>query len=156
MTDFSNSFLILAEEPSGGLFDFGLTLPAMMAQFLLLTLVLNIILYDPLLKVIDKRETYISSNLKKALGMMNEAELLTGVYQKRLEKAKIQAEQRSDKLDKSYKEMISFDLDVISSSLNNCVEKTLTGFSLEKYRLLNELEKDIESVSKNIVKIFIR
>ena len=49
------SILISSSEVSGpgGLFDFNLTLPLIAIQFVLLTVILNIILYNPLLTVIE-------------------------------------------------------------------------------------------------------
>jgi len=44
-------FLTLEEMGRGGLFDFGATLPLLVIQFALLTLVLNIVLYNPILNI---------------------------------------------------------------------------------------------------------
>ena len=49
----------------GGLFDFDATLPLVAIQFLLLMVILNIILYNPLLTVIEERKEYILTNLSK-------------------------------------------------------------------------------------------
>ena len=43
------TFLTLAAEDAGGLFDFGPTLPLIVIQFLALLFILNIILYNPLI-----------------------------------------------------------------------------------------------------------
>jgi hypothetical protein len=40
----NQNFILLAEEPAGGLFDFGATLPFIVIQFLLLMFILNLIL----------------------------------------------------------------------------------------------------------------
>jgi hypothetical protein len=48
----------------GGLFDFNATLPC--DSILLLTVVLNIVLYSPLLTIIEERKEYILTNLGKA------------------------------------------------------------------------------------------
>ena len=61
----------------GGLFDINLTLPLVAIQFLLLMVVLNIVLYSPLLAVISERNEYILNNLAKAseiLAQANETE----------------------------------------------------------------------------------
>ena len=64
--------IVLAEEERGGLFDFGATLPLVAVQFLVLMVVLNLILYTPLLTLINKRNEYIVSNLAKASEMLAE------------------------------------------------------------------------------------
>jgi len=50
------SILISSSEISGpgGLFDINATLPLVAIQFVLLTIVLNIILYNPLLTIIEE------------------------------------------------------------------------------------------------------
>ena len=69
------SILISSSEVSGpgGLFDFNATLPLVAIQFILLTLILNIILYSPLLAVMDERKEYILGNLSKASEILAEA-----------------------------------------------------------------------------------
>ena len=61
----------------GGLFDFNATLPLVAIQFVLLTLILNAILYSPLLTIIDERKEYILSNLTKASEILAKANKLT-------------------------------------------------------------------------------
>jgi len=62
------SMLISSSEVSGpgGLFDIDATLPLVAIQFILLTVVLNAILYSPLLTIINERKEYILTNLLKA------------------------------------------------------------------------------------------
>ena len=58
--------LHLEEVGAGGLFDFGATLPLLALQFVILTVVLNGLLYDPLLNTINDRNDYIVNNLSEA------------------------------------------------------------------------------------------
>ena len=62
------SILISSSEVSGpgGLFDINATLPLVAIQFILLMVILNVILYSPLLTVIEERKEYILNNLAKA------------------------------------------------------------------------------------------
>jgi len=67
-------FQLLSSTPgSGGLFDFGATLPLMAIQFLVLMVVLDSILYSPLLTTISEREEYVQVNLKKAAELIEKA-----------------------------------------------------------------------------------
>ena len=61
------SILISSSEVSGpgGLFDINATLPLVAIQFILLMIILNVILYNPLLTVIEERKEYILNNLSK-------------------------------------------------------------------------------------------
>jgi len=62
------SILISSSEVSGpgGLFDINATLPLVAIQFILLMVILNIILYSPLLTIIEERKEYILSHLAEA------------------------------------------------------------------------------------------
>merc|ERR1711981_1076133 len=64
----------------GGLFDFNATLILVAVQFILLMLVLNIILYTPLLTIIEERKEFILKNLAKASEMLAEANKLETEY----------------------------------------------------------------------------
>jgi len=62
------SILISSSEVSGpgGLFDINATLPLVGIQFTVLMVILNIILYSPLLTIIEERKEYILSYLAEA------------------------------------------------------------------------------------------
>jgi len=62
------SILISSSEVSGPgwLFDINATLPLVAIQFILLMVILNIILYSPLLTIIEERKEYILSHLAEA------------------------------------------------------------------------------------------
>ena len=72
------SLLIANSEVSGpgGLFDINATLIVVAIQFVLLMVILNIILYNPLLTIIVERKDYILKNLSKASNLLTEADLL--------------------------------------------------------------------------------
>jgi F-type H+-transporting ATPase subunit b len=77
-----NQSLILLS--AGGLFDFGGTLPALALEFILLMVVLNLILYTPLLNVINKRNNYIFENLSQSSDLLAQADELTAKYEAEL------------------------------------------------------------------------
>ena len=73
------SILISSSEVSGpgGLFDINATLPLVAIQFILLMVILNIILYSPLLTIIEERKEYILSHLAEASEKLAQAKQLT-------------------------------------------------------------------------------
>jgi len=73
------STLISSSEVSGpgGLFDINATLPLVAIQFILLMVILNIILYSPLLTVMEERKEYILSYLAQASEKLAQAKELT-------------------------------------------------------------------------------
>merc|ERR1711966_503436 len=80
--------LHLEEIGAGGLFDFGATLPLLALQFVILTVVLNGLLYDPLLNTINDRNDYIINNLSEASSLIKEANSITEKYELDLQNAK--------------------------------------------------------------------
>jgi len=88
------SILISSSEVSGpgGLFDFNATLPLVAIQFVLLTFILNIVLYNPLLTIIEERKEYILTNLGKASEILAEANKLTAQYEQELTSVRKEAQ----------------------------------------------------------------
>jgi F-type H+-transporting ATPase subunit b len=76
--------LILAAEPSGGLFDLDATLPIMAIQFLLLVVVLNKLFFTPLTGAIDERNDYVRQQIALAQERLEKANALALAYEKEL------------------------------------------------------------------------
>ncbi len=69
------------------------TLLVQMVNFIILVLVLNYLLYKPLLKIIDERKERIEGTLEEAERMMKEAERKLEEYNSRIRQARQQAQQ---------------------------------------------------------------
>ena len=76
----------------GGLFDFDATLPLVAIQFILLMLILNAILFSPLLTIIEDRNEFILTNLAKASEMLTQANTMTTQYQDELSNVRKEAQ----------------------------------------------------------------
>ena len=70
---------------AGGLFDFNATLPLIAIQFVALMVILDNILYSPLLTVINEREEYIQLNLKKAAELIENANKIKMATENKIE-----------------------------------------------------------------------
>ena len=114
----NQNFILLAEEPTGGLFDFGATLPFIVIQFLLLMFILNLILYRPLIKLVNQRNEYVLDNLNKASEKLVEANELVVNYEAKLQSIKVQTQQEIEKKQKKKKEIFAISLDIIQKYLN--------------------------------------
>jgi F-type H+-transporting ATPase subunit b len=86
--------LIFSSEVNGpgGLFDLGATLPLIAIQFVLLMVILNIILYSPVLAVIEERKEYILTNLGKAAELLGKANNITTQYEAALQLVRTEAQ----------------------------------------------------------------
>ena len=57
----------------GGIFDFDATLPTIAIQFIVSAIILDRILYRPLLKIIEERREYILTYLNRASKILKDA-----------------------------------------------------------------------------------
>ena len=108
------SILISSSEVTGpgGLFDINATLPLVAIQFILLTFILNVILYSPLLTIIDERKEYILGNLAKASEILAQANELTAQYEQELDSVRSEAQLEITNSQKTHREILEIELDI--------------------------------------------
>ena len=99
----SQSLILLS---AGGLFDFGATLPALILQFVLLMVVLNLVLYTPLLNAINTRNNYILENLSQSSDYLAQADELTAKYETELKTRRQSAQSEIKQVQKDLKVII--------------------------------------------------
>lgn len=146
------SILISSSEVSGpgGLFDFDATLPLVASQFLLLMIILNIILYNPLLTVIDERKEYILTNLGKAAETLAEANKLTTNYEQELDSVRREAQLEITNSQKIHKEILEVELNISQKYIDNLLD-TITKDLLNKKEIaLNSLDEIVQSLCVDI------
>ena len=110
------SYLVLATEKTGGLFDLDGTLPLVALQFLVLMFALNVILYTPLLNLIDDRNQYITENLTSASKILAQANQLKSQYTTSITKARKDAQQQTSSAQALFKQNIETECDACGSS----------------------------------------
>ena len=140
--------MFLQKKWPGGLFDFGATLPLIAVQFLVLMFVLNLILYTPLLTLINKRNEYIVSNLAKASEMLAEANQLTAEYEEELAKTKKQAQLELLQSQNAQKASFNEELSLAQKSID-ADSKVLNNFEAKKKNILDTLETDVDIIKFN-------
>jgi F-type H+-transporting ATPase subunit b len=136
----------------GGLFDINATLPLVAIQFLLLMIVLNILLYSPLLKIIDERNKYILNNLTKASQTLIQANELTTQYEQELNKIRKSAQLQIANSQKIHKEILETELNISQKNIDNLLETITTDLTIKKDIALNSLETSVEALSSEIEK----
>ena len=100
------TFITLAAEEKGGLFDFGPTLPLIVIQFLVLLFVLNIILYNPLITLLEKRASNTVSQLTAASEILATGNDLIESYNNTLKTARTQSKENITLLDQEQSEIV--------------------------------------------------
>ena len=146
------SILISSSEVSGpgGLFDFNLTLPLVAIQFVLLAVLLNIILYNPLLTVIEERKEYILTNLSKASELLAEANKLTEQYEQELNNVRKEAQLEITNSQKIHKEILEIELDISQKYIDNLLDTIQKDLLAKKNMALNSLDEIVQSLCVDI------
>jgi F-type H+-transporting ATPase subunit b len=146
------SILISSSEVSGpgGLFDINATLPLVAIQFLLLVVLLNIILYSPLLTIIEERKEYILTNLGKASEILEEANKLTTQYEQELTTVRKEAQLEITNSQKIHKEILETELDISQKYIDNLLDKIQKDLLSKKNIALNSLDDIVQSLCANI------
>jgi len=146
------SILISSSEVSGpgGLFDFNLTLPLVAIQFILLTVLLNIILYNPLLTIIEERKEYILTNLSKASELLAEANKLTEQYEQELNNVRKEAQSEITNSQKIHKEILEIELDISQKYIDNLLDTIQKDLLAKKNMALNSLDEIVQSLCVDI------
>jgi F-type H+-transporting ATPase subunit b len=143
-------FILLAEK--GVLFDIGATLPLVAIQFLILMFILNILLYSPLLTLVNNRNEYVLDNLNKASEMTLAAKELNVKYESELILTKKEAKVEITELQKMQQEKFNSELKISQKNIEILVQTVLESFNNKKFITLNNLENDIEILSNQILK----
>ena len=146
------SILISSSEVSGpgGLFDFNATLPLVAIQFLLLTVLLNILLYNPLLTIIEERKEYILTNLGKASEILSEADKLTTQYEQELTNVRKEAQLEITNSQKIHKEILEIELNISQKYIDNLLDTIQTDLLSKKNIALNSLDEIVQSLCVDI------
>ena len=146
------SILISSSEVSGpgGLFDFNATLPLVAIQFVLLTVLLNIILYNPLLTIIEERKEYILTNLGKASELLAEANKLTAEYEQELANVRKEAQLEITNSQKIHKEILEIELNISQKYIDNLLDNIQKDLLAKKNIALNSLDEIVQSLCVDI------
>jgi len=121
-------FIVLTTNTKGGLFDIGATLPLVALQFLILMIILNIILYKPLISLGNKRNENILDNLSKASEIILITSNMTNKYEESLLSTKKEAKQSITELQKIQKEKFDIELNASQKSIEIVIQKNIKKF----------------------------
>jgi F-type H+-transporting ATPase subunit b len=146
------SILISSSEVSGpgGLFDINATLPLVAIQFILLAVILNIVLYNPLLTIIEERKEYILTNLGKASEILAEANKLTTQYEEELANVRKEAQLEITNSQKIHKEILEIEVNISQKYIDNLLDNIQQDLINKKYIALNNLDDIVQSLCGDI------
>ena len=146
------SILISEVSGPGGLFDFNATLPLVAIQFVLLMLILNIILYNPLLTIIEERKEYILNNLAQASSVLTQANQLTSYFEQELSKVRKESLILVTESQKIHKELLDSELDASQIYLDKLLDTNIEDLVSKQQIAFTNLDKLVESLCYEITK----
>jgi F-type H+-transporting ATPase subunit b len=148
------SILISSSEVSGpgGLFDINATLPLVAIQFIVLMVVLNVILYSPLLTIIEERKEYILNNLAQASEKLAQAKELTTQYEQDLATARKEAQLEIANSQNIHKEILEIELNISQKYIDSLLETISSDLSSKKKTSLDSLDTIVQSLCTEVEK----
>ena len=146
MINFSILISLSEVEGPGGLFDINATLPLVAIQFILLMVLLNVILYSPLLTIIEERKEYVLGNLAEASEKLAQAKELTTQYEQELETARKEAQLEITNSQNIHKEILDLELDISQKYIDNLLEVISIDLNNQKQTALNNLDTIVQSL----------
>ena len=146
------SILISNSEVSGpgGLFDFNATLPLVAIQFVLLMLILNTVLYSPLLTIIEERKEYILNNLAEASEILTKANELTTYYEQELSNVRKEGQLLVTDGQKIHKELLEIELNTSQVYLDKLLDTIVEDLMDKQKTALNSLDTIVQSLCMKI------
>lgn len=142
------SILISNSEVSGpgGLFDFNATLPLVAIQFVLLMLILNTVLYSPLLTIMEERKEYILNNLAQASEILTQANEVTTYYEEELSRVRKEGQLLVTEAQKIHKEILDLELETSQSYLDKLLDTIIEDLMDKQKVALSSLDTIVQSL----------
>ena len=146
------SILISSSEVTGpgGLFDINATLPLVAIQFVLLMVILNIILYSPLLTIIEERKEYILSYLAEASKKLAQAKKLTSQYEEDLENTRKEAQLEIANSQNIHTEILNLELDISQKYIDSLLETVSTDLLNKKKSAIDTLDISVQALCTEV------
>jgi F-type H+-transporting ATPase subunit b len=143
----------LAEEfEKAALFDFDLTLPIVMAEFLFLMFALDKLYYSPLGKVMDDRDAMIKEQLAGVKDSSEELKQLEEQAEAMMRAARAEIAAALNKAQKEAQEELEVKLAEGKMKVEKELEEALENLEKEQAETIKYLDAQIKALSEDIVK----
>jgi F-type H+-transporting ATPase subunit b len=120
------------------------------SSYLLLMVVLNVILYSPLLTVIEERKEYILTNLAKASELLAEASNLTNQYEQELSSVRKEAQLEIINSQKIHQEILEIEVNISQKYIDNLLDTITKDLTDKKVIAFNSLDRIVASLCDEI------
>jgi F-type H+-transporting ATPase subunit b len=122
----------------------------MAIQFILLTVVLTFVFYKPVGKVLEERETSISTNLTEASDKLLKADELYKQYDEQLKSARSNAQAVIAESEKEAKEIVASEINQARQDAAKLIQQTNKELEAQKTLALEKLETQVDELSQLI------
>ena len=135
----------------GGLFDINATLPLIIIQFILTAIALNPILFNPLVKVIDQRDNYVSNTVDMASRLLLEADILNEEYESKLENVKNETQLDITDSQEIYKEVFELILKISQAYIDDLLLDISNDLEIKREFASNNLNQIVELLHDDLL-----
>lgn len=150
MINFSTMISSSTIDGPGGLFDINATLPLVAIQFVLLTIVLNALLYNPILTTLTERNDFILITLLQAVVTLEKTDKLTAKFTNKLQIVRQEAELQITNSQKIHKEILEVELDISQKYIDDLLDTITKDLSIKKQTVFTSLDSIISSLCLEI------
>ena len=150
MINFSTMISSSTIDGPGGLFDINATLPLVAIQFVLLTIVLNALLYNPILTTLTERNDFILITLLQAVITLEKTDKLTAKFANKLQIVRQEAELQITNSQKTHKEILEVELDISQKYIDDLLDTITKDLSIKKQTVFTNLDSIISSLCLEI------
>jgi F-type H+-transporting ATPase subunit b len=133
------------------MFDFDATLPLMAVQFLILTVILNALLYKPLGQALDNRDEYIRTNLQQAKERLQQATELANQYEQELARTRREAQAIIEEARAEAQKIATAEIAAAQQALQAELMKAQAEIDQQKQATLQALEGQVSSLSEQLL-----
>jgi F-type H+-transporting ATPase subunit b len=111
---------------------------------------LNVILFSPLLKIIEERQEFILTKLGKASELLAEASTLTTKYEEELINVRKKAQSEITTSQKIHKEILETELNISQKYIDNLLDIITEDLLSKRNTALNSLDEIVQSLCVDI------
>ncbi|BCX11364.1 MAG: ATP synthase subunit b' [Thermosynechococcus sp.] len=133
------------------MFDFDATLPLMAVQFLILTVILNALLYKPLGQALDNRDEYIRTNLQQAKEQLQQATELAQQYEQELASTRRQAQALIEEARAEAQKIATAEIAAAQRAVQAELLKMQAELDQQKQATLQALAGQVASLSEQLL-----
>jgi len=127
--------------------DFNATVFMQMFHFLLMLIVLRLVVYRPLMNIIEQRQEYIASEIEQAENQKTQAAELRAQMEADLRKARDEAKAIVDRATRASEEQAQQILEQARADAQRLKEEALADIQREKEKAVAQLRNEVASLA---------